>query len=759
MSHPADVMALSSHATVIEVDVVLHCGAGGRGCRRVRVAGARVRQLRQRAVERRGGRRPGPPARRAPAVRRRGRRQDPARQPQCSDGIDNDGDGKIDYDDPECVGGLDNDESSFATGIPGDNVDACKQDCFFDGNSGMGDDGCDVAAQVRSADHQRLVPVRPGLRHVSTRRVLGVVVAVADVHRQLPEAGAERLRLLRLLRRPGRVDADPPGRRPAPRRTSAIRRSARACTQVTQCMTPCGHCDYCIGKETLPADCTHRRRHALHLPDRLHRVRHSTASIPTHVPDRHDLRDRLLPAHRSVIVRPTTEPTDPLRRKDERPMTSTSLVRMFGVALLVAAGCGSNVARRASPGPPATAGRGAGGTTPSGSGGTSAQRHGRDAWGDATGRAERAARPATGGATTASGGTTASGTGGGDGHGGTGGSKVGNPQCSDGIDNDGDGMIDYDDPGVRRPARQRRELVRDRHPGRQHGRLQAGLLLRRQLGRGRRPLRLAAQVRSAERRARSARTTQQYATQHATECSVSASQSQTCIDSCRKLVPNGCDCFGCCVIPGAPTPIRLAATCTAADFGDPAKCPPCTQVTQCSNPCEHCEICIGKPTLPADCTPPTPDAGTDGRRRRPQLRQRLRALRPGHAARRRTAAGRTTAASPAAASRPASSTGRQDSSQAHPAAAGRSDSGPQPLGEAGQPSGRTANPGRTRRVGKWTGSEAAPDTGMRGTSHAPGDQDLGRPAGGGRRRRLRARVRAVPRLRALRPRAHDRPAP
>ena len=62
---------------------------------------------------------------------------------QCSDGIDNDGDGKIDYNDPECVGGLDNDESSYATGIPGDNVDACKQDCFFDGNSGMGDDGCD----------------------------------------------------------------------------------------------------------------------------------------------------------------------------------------------------------------------------------------------------------------------------------------------------------------------------------------------------------------------------------------------------------------------------------------------------------------------------------------------------------------------------------------------------------------------------------------------------------------------------------------
>jgi hypothetical protein len=61
---------------------------------------------------------------------------------QCSDGIDNDGDGLIDGFDPECTGASDNDEGSFATGIPGDNVDPKWQDCFFDGNSGAGDDGC-----------------------------------------------------------------------------------------------------------------------------------------------------------------------------------------------------------------------------------------------------------------------------------------------------------------------------------------------------------------------------------------------------------------------------------------------------------------------------------------------------------------------------------------------------------------------------------------------------------------------------------------
>lgn len=64
--------------------------------------------------------------------------------PQCSNCIDDDSDGAIDGFDIECSGPLDNDEGSFATGIPGDNMDAVMQDCFFDGNSGAGNDGCDI---------------------------------------------------------------------------------------------------------------------------------------------------------------------------------------------------------------------------------------------------------------------------------------------------------------------------------------------------------------------------------------------------------------------------------------------------------------------------------------------------------------------------------------------------------------------------------------------------------------------------------------
>jgi len=61
---------------------------------------------------------------------------------QCNNCADDDSDGKIDGFDPECTGPADNDESTFATGIPGDNMDAINQDCFFDGDSGAGNDGC-----------------------------------------------------------------------------------------------------------------------------------------------------------------------------------------------------------------------------------------------------------------------------------------------------------------------------------------------------------------------------------------------------------------------------------------------------------------------------------------------------------------------------------------------------------------------------------------------------------------------------------------
>ncbi|MDA3863370.1 MAG: hypothetical protein PF689_05820 [Deltaproteobacteria bacterium] len=63
---------------------------------------------------------------------------------ECTNCIDDDGDGMIDGMDPGCISSEDRLEGSFETDIPGDDTNTDIQDCWFDGNSGTGDDGCAV---------------------------------------------------------------------------------------------------------------------------------------------------------------------------------------------------------------------------------------------------------------------------------------------------------------------------------------------------------------------------------------------------------------------------------------------------------------------------------------------------------------------------------------------------------------------------------------------------------------------------------------
>jgi hypothetical protein len=206
----------------------------------------------------------------------------------------------------------------------------------------------------------------------------------------------------------------------------------------------------------------------------------------------------------------------------------------------------------------------------------------------------------------------AAGTNGGGGAGGVGGGKipVGQTQCSDGIDNDGDGKIDYDDPECVGPLDNDESSFATGIPGDNVDACKQDCFFDGNSGMGDDGCQWQLKCDPASVDSKCPYDPQ-YAQQHTMECSISASQTASCINHCQKLVPNGCDCFGCCVVPGAPTPIRLAATCTAADFNNPAKCPACTQVTQCINTCGHCEICVGKPTLPPDCFEGGADAGTD----------------------------------------------------------------------------------------------------------------------------------------------------
>jgi hypothetical protein len=98
-----------------------------------------------------------------------------------------------------------------------------------------------------------------------------------------------------------------------------------------------------------------------------------------------------------------------------------------------------------------------------------------------------------------------------------------------------------------------------------------------------------------------------------------ATQTELCLDVCRPLTPNGCDCFGCCTfdqLAGRPEAeggewVWLGSghglgpdgegTCSFADIEDTEACRPCDPVAECFNDCGRCEVCIGRPMPPPDC--------------------------------------------------------------------------------------------------------------------------------------------------------------
>jgi hypothetical protein len=61
---------------------------------------------------------------------------------RCGNCLDDDGDQLIDADDPDCTGPCDDTEDSYFGGIPGQNNAPCRQDCYFDQDTGSGNDQC-----------------------------------------------------------------------------------------------------------------------------------------------------------------------------------------------------------------------------------------------------------------------------------------------------------------------------------------------------------------------------------------------------------------------------------------------------------------------------------------------------------------------------------------------------------------------------------------------------------------------------------------
>jgi hypothetical protein len=163
----------------------------------------------------------------------------------CSNGIDDDEDGLADGFDPECTGPYDNDESSFATGIPGDNRDPKWQDCFFDGNSGAGDDGCRYRTECLTGELDQ------------TDKDCTLTQACIDFCAPRTPNGCDCFGCCTVTLADGdTIDIMTGADCSVDKAEDAA--ACPVCTKSAQCENTCGRCELCPGKtvEDIPDDCT-----------------------------------------------------------------------------------------------------------------------------------------------------------------------------------------------------------------------------------------------------------------------------------------------------------------------------------------------------------------------------------------------------------------------------------------------------------------------------------------------------------------------
>lgn len=160
----------------------------------------------------------------------------------CNNGVDDDGDGLLDGFDPECTGPFDNAEDSFATGIPGDNRDPKWQDCFFDGNSGAGDDGCRYNTGCLTGDLEADDPS------------CTLTEQCVTFCKPLTQNGCDCFGCCTIQREDG-TSVDILENAMCSLAQIDDEGACPRCIKTAQCENTCGECELCPGKTELPESC------------------------------------------------------------------------------------------------------------------------------------------------------------------------------------------------------------------------------------------------------------------------------------------------------------------------------------------------------------------------------------------------------------------------------------------------------------------------------------------------------------------------
>ncbi len=171
---------------------------------------------------------------------------------QCGDCLDNDSDGLIDAKDPDCLGPCDNNETGYNTEIPGGNSAPCRQDCYFDQDTGGGNDECEWDHRCDSLQPVEITDC--DYSHACSNCDCDGWLATQsqnclDFCLPITPNGCDCFGCCEL--RPGEYRFIG-----SPDCSLANIDACSPCTPVPSCLNECGHCELCLGKTELPPDCT-----------------------------------------------------------------------------------------------------------------------------------------------------------------------------------------------------------------------------------------------------------------------------------------------------------------------------------------------------------------------------------------------------------------------------------------------------------------------------------------------------------------------
>jgi hypothetical protein len=194
---------------------------------------------------------------------------------QCGDLLDNDGDGLIDNQDSDCLGPCDNTEGSYYGGIPGQAGPACTVDCYFDQDSGSGNDDChwnhECDPHETSPDYHPESYNGASCAYDPNANTSGTPFTCDELYQTqsqlcldycgpLTPNGCDCFGCCELPAGSGKfvwLGSDADGTNTGSCTQDLVNDPTRCepCQPVAGCLNGCEPCELCLGKDTLPPEC------------------------------------------------------------------------------------------------------------------------------------------------------------------------------------------------------------------------------------------------------------------------------------------------------------------------------------------------------------------------------------------------------------------------------------------------------------------------------------------------------------------------